>query len=61
MLVSFEIKFIRRDHKQRRNGEANRAVTENTTLCPFDIKFIRRGQKQRRNGEVCRAVIENTI
>ena len=35
MLVSFDTKFIRRDRKQRRNGEACRAVTENTMLVFF--------------------------
>ena len=56
MLVSFDVKFIRRDQKQRRNGEACRAVIENTMLVSFDIQFIRRVQKQRRNSEACRAV-----
>ena len=37
--MSFDIKFIRRDQKQRRNGEAFRAVIENNTLVSFDIKF----------------------
>ena len=45
MLVSFDIKFIRRDQEQRRNGESCRAVTENTMIVSFDIKFIRRDQE----------------
>ena len=52
MLVSFDIIFIRRDHKQRRSSEACRAIVEYTMLVSFDIKFIRRDQKQRRNGGV---------
>ena len=36
-----DIKCIRRDQKQRRNGEACRAVIENNILVPLDIKFIR--------------------
>ena len=56
MLVSFDIKFIRRDQKQRRNGEACREVVKNTMLVSFDIKFIRRGQKQRRNGAASLAI-----
>ena len=55
MLVSFDIKLIRRDHKQGRNGEVCRAVIENTMLVSFDIKFLGQDQKQHRNGEVCRA------
>ena len=55
MLVSSDIKFIRRDQEKRRNGEACRAVIENTMLVSFDIKFIRRDQKQRSNGETCRS------
>ena len=61
MLVSFDIQFIRRDEKQRRNGEACQAVMENTMLVSSDTKFIRRDQKQRRDGEACQAVIENTM
>ena len=61
MLVSFDIKFIRRDQKQRKNGKACRAVIESTMLVSFIIKFIRRDQKQRRNDEACRAVIESTM
>ena len=57
-LVSFDIKLIRRDQKQRRKG---RPVIEKIMLVPFDIKFIRRDQNQRRNGEACRRVIENTM
>ena len=48
MLVPFD---IRRDQKQRKNGEACRAIIENNMLVPFDI---RRDQKQRKNGEACR-------
>ena len=55
MLVSFDIKFIRQDQKQHRNGKACRALTENTMLVSFGIKFIRRDKKQRRNGKVCLA------
>ena len=61
MLVSFDIEFISRDQKLRRNGEACRAVVKNTISVSFDITFISRDQKQRRNGEACRAVVENTI
>ena len=39
MLVSFDINFIRRDQKQRRNGEACRAVIENTMLVSSDISL----------------------
>ena len=53
MLMSFGVKFIRGDQKQRRNGKACRAVIENNMLVSFDVKFIRRDQKQRRNGEAC--------
>ena len=38
MLVSFEIKFIRRDQKQRRNGEACRAIQ--TCFWPSLINLI---------------------
>ena len=51
MLVSFDMKFIRRDQEQRRNGDACRAVIEIIILVSFDIKFIRRDQKQRRDGK----------
>ena len=56
MLVSFDIKFIRRDQKHPRNGEACRAGNREYHDMSFDIKFIRRDQKQHRNGEACRAV-----
>ena len=55
LLLSFDFKFIKRDQKQRRNGEACRAVIGNTIIASFDMKFIRRDQKQRRNGEACQA------
>ena len=42
MLVSFDIKFIIRDQKHRRNGEVRRAAIENAILVSFDIKSIRR-------------------
>ena len=48
LVLSFDIKFIRQDQKQRRNGEACRAVIENTMLLSFDIKFIK-------HGKACRA------
>ena len=46
ILMSFDIKFIRQDEKQRRNGEAWRAAIENTMLVSlYYIKFIRQDQK----------------
>ena len=51
MSVPLDIKFIRQKQKQRRNGEAGRAVIENNMLVSFDITFIRQDQKQHRDGE----------
>ena len=46
ILVSFDLKFIRQDEKQRRTGEAWRAAIENTMLVSlYYIKFIRQDQK----------------
>ena len=53
MLVSFDIKFIRRDQKQSRNVDACQTVIMRKPCKSFDIKFIRRDQKQRRNVEAC--------
>ena len=50
MLVTSDIKFIRRDEKQHRNCEPCQAVIENTILVSSDIKVIWREEKQRRNG-----------
>ena len=53
--MSFDVKFIRQEQKQRRNGEASQAETENTMSVYFDVKFIRQDQKQCRHGEACKA------